>query len=177
MAVQGGHPFFIHLKPLTLRRVKRSQLDPPFTRRRIYDFSNSNICANGDTVAVRSPYMVSKIFQFIWAYKLWSFFVALVLLATGTGPMIWRSCCWHFRDFAVLDFLNKKRKGKTEYGGRVFHPASVTDVAQALNRSEKSIARSLKRLRKGRIGEPLVVEVNGGWYTKENAPTDLVEKI
>ncbi len=126
---------------------------------------------------VRFPYMALKILQFIWAYKIWTFFLALVGLATGAGPMIWRWYFWYFCDYDVLDFLDKRRRGKTQYGGRIFHPASIQDIAQGIERTEQSVKRSLKRLRKAKNGDPLVVEIQGGWYTKENAPTDLVEKI
>jgi len=121
--------------------------------------------------------MVSKILQFIWAYKLWSFFVAFLGLATGVAPMIYRRLCWHYRDADVHDFLDKRKTGKTEWGGRVFHPATVKDIANGLGRTQESIARSLKRLRRGERGKPLVKEVNGDWYTIENAPKDLLEKI
>lgn len=117
-----------------------------------------------------------SILDFIWQYRIWAFFLALVGLA-GSWPMIWHYWWWYFRDADLFHFLSKRQTGKSQYGGRVFHPASVEDIAQALGCKTASVEGSLKRLRKGKRGEPLVVETAQGWYTKENAPKDLLEHV
>jgi len=53
--------------------------------------------------------------------------------------MIWRLYFWHFKDYDVFDFLDNKPKGKSVYGGRIFHPASASDIAQALGRTDESL--------------------------------------
>lgn len=108
--------------------------------------------------------------RLIWEYKIWAFFISLVALATATPQLItaWDVLCYRFRDYAVLECLEAQQTESTGYGGRIYFPRSAKDIADELGRSEKSVLCSLKRMKKGRMGEHLV-QADNGWYSTRNA--------
>jgi hypothetical protein len=117
--------------------------------------------------------MAHKIFQFLWEYRLWAFFISVLGLFASVPHLItaW-DVLWHrLRDLAVFDVLDRKVPGDTGYGGKEYYPLSVQDISRKLERSEKSVFKSLKRLKKGKMGD-LVVESLSGWYSKANSPNN-----
>ena len=114
--------------------------------------------------------MLSKIVHFVWEYKVWTFILSLIGLPLAVSGMIsaWDTLRHRFWDSAVYDLL-ADRIPRHEIEGFTFYPLSTEDIARKLSRSEKSVLSSLRRLKKGKMGDQ-VVEGRYGWFSKDNAP-------
>lgn len=115
--------------------------------------------------------MAHKVLHLLWEYRVWTFLVSVIGLFALVPQLItaW-DALWHrLRDSAVFDVLDRKVPGDTGYGGKEYYPLSVIDISRKLERKEKSVLKSLKRLKKGKMGD-VVVESLSGWYSKANAP-------
>ena len=82
---------------------------------------------------------------------------------------VWDVLRHRFHDSAVFDLLDGKVP-TSSYDGKVYYPLYVHDIAGKLGRSEKSVIRSLKRLKKGKMGDLVIEGGPGQYYSKANSP-------
>lgn len=111
--------------------------------------------------------MAYKALQFIWEYRLWVFFLGPAALVPKLITA-WHHIRHKFWDLPVFDLLDRRIPRDSIYGGREYYPYSVQEISKELGRGEKWVLGSLRRLKKGNMGDE-VVEDSYGWYTKANA--------
>jgi hypothetical protein len=111
--------------------------------------------------------ILNSVLDFIWKYKLWPFLISLFVVVSG-AITIYRYFRHQWRDLPIFDFLEEQKPTDSGHGGKVYYPYSVKQIAEHLERKEKSVLRSLKRLKKGKRGDQVVEDVYG-WYTKANS--------
>jgi hypothetical protein len=78
-----------------------------------------------------------------------------------------------FRDSAVFDVLDQRIPSTGPINaisvGKCCYPISAKEIAHKLSRTEPSVLKSLRRLKKGKWGDQ-VIESEFGWFSKDNAP-------
>lgn len=118
-----------------------------------------------------------RVLSILWDFIRAAGGLAVISASIYYGPKkvleTWDWYLHRFRDSAVFEVLDQRIPSTHPINaissGKCFFPCSVKEIAAKLSRTEESVLKSLRRLKKGQWGDQ-VIEMENGWYSKDNAP-------